>query len=96
MGRPHIMLSGTLAVGPSGPYERSTAVAGQGPFPVGPAVTQSGFLRFLEKFLADVVFTKARRKDDLKALAAEEAARKRRIPIWERGFKGGRNGRDRL
>lgn len=96
-GRPHhIMLSGTLAVGPSGPYERSTAVAGQGPFPVGPAVGQSGFLRFLERFFSDVVLVKARRKDDLKALAAEEAARRRRVPIWERGFKGGRDGRDRL
>lgn len=92
----HIMLSGALAVGPSGPYERSTAVAGQGPFPVGLAVVQSGFLRYLERFLSDVVLTKARRKDDLKALAAEEAARKRRVPIWERGFKGGRDGRDRL
>jgi hypothetical protein len=61
---------------------------------VGPAVAQSGFLRFLEGFLTDVVFTKARRKDDLKALAAELAVRKRRVPIWERGFKGA--GRDRL
>lgn len=95
-GRPRIMLSGTLTVGPSGPFERSTAVAGQGPFPVGPAVVQPGFLTFLEQFLTEVVFQKARRRDDLKALAAEEAARKRRVPIWQRGFQGGKNGRDRL
>ena len=95
-GLPHIMLSGCLAVGPSGPYERSTAVAGQGPFPVGPAVMQSGFLTFLERFLSDVVLRKARRKDDLKALAAEDAASKKRVPIWKRGFGGGRDGRDRL
>jgi len=55
-----------------------------------------GFLTHLERFLDEVVFAKAKRKDDLKALAAEEAARNRKAPLWERGFNKQRIGRDRL
>jgi len=47
--------------------------------------------------MSDVVMVKAKRKDDLKALAAEEAARNKRPPIWERGFSKSRGGgKDRL